>query len=140
MKKLLIVLMLCGLTFGQAHAQENSEGNATAGLLILSTTTGLIALAGIGTYALVSKSNHASMYLRENADDIQEALASGEGAFMNDMATVFEVPTTQRARFAQALSAHYGELTALAAPEALTEARATAFFEAVRRIREGLKA
>jgi hypothetical protein len=139
--KLLSALMLIALSFTHVHAQEASEGDATAGLLILSTTTGLIALAGIGTYALTKGGDkNASLYLRENAANIQESLATGEGVFVDDMIVAFQVDAKDHGRFAAELTAHYAELSALAATETLTDERAAIFFGKIQSIRASLGA
>ena len=142
MNKFLSIILLVGLSFGQVHAQEAADEDAAAGgLLLLSTTTGLIALAGIGTYALTKSDNKsASRYLRENAANIQESLASGEGVFVDDMMVTFQVNAKHRARFSTALTAHYAELSELANIDKLTDERATEFFNKIGSIRSSIGA
>ena len=118
-------------------AETASDGDATAGLILLLSTTGLIALAGIGSYALTSKDKgggHAARYLRDNAANVNQGIALGSGPVVEDLAVVFGVGDGRRAAFVRGLRAARRELLGLADPKGLTDERATQFFDHVRLI------
>ena len=136
------VLAISVLLWSTAYAQGDQVGEG----LIASTgawvTLLLLAEAGsattaLGVYYTTKDDKQAARYLRENEHNILQALATGEGVFLDDMMVVFQVPPAERAPFVAALSARYLELTALAAPKRLTEARAAAFFDLIAHIRQG---
>lgn len=127
----------------QAASAEADEGSAAASLLVLLTTTGLIALAGIGSYAISSKDSggkNATRYLRENAADLRQGIALGSGPVVEDLVAAFGVPTDRRSAFARELRVIRSEILSLADPATLTDERAWRFFERVKGIADSVAA
>ena len=103
----------------------------------------MIALAGIGSYALTSKDkggDRAARYLRENALDVRQGIAQGEGPVVDDLAAAFRVHDSRRLQFVRGLRAARIELFSLAEPASLTDERALHFLERVRAVAEAAAA
>lgn len=107
---------------------QNSYADS-GGLLLLTTTTGLIALAGIGSYMLSKGSGgDSTTYLEEYQHDVQEGLATGEGKFVDDMMTYLGLPESSRTAFVNGLLNEYDQLSVLADVKSLDEERSDLFY------------
>jgi len=139
---LVIAMLIMGNSLTvSAQQPEQSTNDTLLGLGLLTTTTGLIALAGVGSYKISSNNNNAAQqqaYLKANQLDVMEGLATGNGKFIDDLSVALNVPEKTVAAFTGRLTARYEELASLADATTLTPERAERFFQAVIEIRASI--
>jgi len=127
MKAFKYLLFTTVFVFSTILPQESRADSG--GLLLLTTTSGLIALAGIGSYMLSKGSGgDTASYLEEYQNDVQEGLASGQGRFVDDMMAYLDLPDGSRDAFVLSVLQQYEQLSDLADIEKLDERRSDRFF------------
>lgn len=125
-----------------AHAQAVEpvpEGSAALGSSLLSSTIGVpITGLGVAIYGIVTTvrgggggGDVAEAYLRQNANQLAQDLAVGDGRTLLDLASAAEIRAEDYATFASQLRAHRAELLSLADASQLTRERAVAFMARV---------
>ena len=116
--------------------------NTTLTLLVL-TVTGAATLVGAVGYlssALTkvtneTKNTEQQAYLKQNQLEIIEALATGQGQFIDDLMFALEIPRGKVGTFTHRLTARYGELIELIATDQITPLRAKTFFNIIVKLR-----
>ena len=123
-----------------ASGCTNGDCEKLTSTMIVVTATGVAGLAvGVGYLSSASteatENSEQQAYLKQNQLEIIEALATGQGRFIDDLTFALEIPRDKVGTFTHRLTARYDELIELIATDQITPLRAKAFFNIIVKLR-----
>jgi hypothetical protein len=117
---------------------EESE-NMTSTVLVIAITGAATLVGAVGylSSALTkeTKSSEQQAYLKQNQLEIIEALATGQGQFIDDLTFALEIPRDKVGTFTHRLTARYDELIEFVGTDQITPLRAKTFFNIIVKLR-----
>ena len=97
----------------------------------------LVGVLGYLSSALTkeTKNSEQQAYLKQNQLEIIEALATGQGQFIDDLTFALEIPRDKVGTFTHRLTARYDELIEFVGTDQITPLRAKTFFNIIVKLR-----